>query len=106
MEKWTILRKGADFQKIAEKFQIHPIIARLIRNRDIIGDENIDFYLNGTIADLHDGMLMKDMDRAIDILHEKIHDGKKIRVIRDYDIDGINATYILLEGIICERKLI
>ena len=99
MEKWTILRKGADFQKIAEKFQIHPIIARLIRNRDIIGDENIDFYLNGTIADLHDGMLMKDMDRAIDILHEKIHDGKKIRVIGDYDIDGINATYILLEGI-------
>ena len=99
MEKWTILRKGADFQKIAEKFQIHPIIARLIRNRDIIGDENIDFYLNGTIADLHDGMLMKDMDRAIDILHEKIHDGKKIRVIGDYDIDGINATYILLEGL-------
>ena len=99
MEKWTILRKGADFQKIAEKFQIHPIIARLIRNRDVVGDENIDFYLNGTIADLHDGMLMKDMDRAIDILLEKIHEGKKIRVIGDYDIDGINATYILLEGL-------
>ena len=99
MEKWTILRKGADFQKIAEKFQIHPIIARLIRNRDVIGDENIDFYLNGTIADLHDGMLMKDMDRAIDILLEKIHERKKIRVIGDYDIDGINATYILLEGL-------
>ena len=99
MEKWIVLRKGADFQKIADKFQIHPIIARLIRNRDVIGDENIDFYLNGTIADLHDGMLMKDMDRAIDILHEKIHEGKKIRVIGDYDIDGINATYILLEGI-------
>lgn len=99
MEKWTILRKGADFQKIAEKFQIHPIIARLIRNRDVIGDENIDFYLNGTIADLHDGMLMKDMDKAVDILLEKIDEGKKIRVIGDYDIDGINATYILLEGL-------
>lgn len=99
MEKWTILRKGADFQKIAEKFQIHPIIARLIRNRDVVGDENIDFYLNGTIADLHDGMLMRDMDRAVDILLEKIHEGKKIRVIGDYDIDGINATYILLEGL-------
>ncbi len=99
MEKWVILRKGADFQKISEKFHIHPVLARLIRNRDIIGDENIDFYLNGTIGDLHDGMLMKDMDRAVDILLEKIHEGRKIRVIGDYDIDGINATYILLEGL-------
>lgn len=99
MEKWVVMRKGADFQKIAEKFHIHPIVARLIRNRDVIGDENIDFYLNGTIADLHDGMLMKDMDKAVDILLEKIHEGRKIRVIGDYDIDGINATYILLEGL-------
>ena len=99
MEKWIILRKGADFQKIADKFEVNPIIARLIRNRDIIGDENIDFYLNGTIGDLHDGMLMKDMDRAVDILLEKIQEGRKIRVIGDYDIDGINATYILLEGL-------
>lgn len=99
MEKWTILRKGADFQKIAEKFDIHPVLARLIRNRDVVGDENIDRYLNGTIADLHDGMLMKDMNRAIDILMEKIREGRKIRVIGDYDIDGINATYILLEGL-------
>ena len=100
MEKWVVMRKGADFQKIADKFEVHPIIARLIRNRDIIGDENIDFYLNGTIGDLHDGMLMKDMDRALDILLEKIHEGRKIRVIGDYDIDGINATYILLEGLL------
>ena len=99
MEKWVVMRKGADFQKIADKFEVHPIIARLIRNRDIIGDENIDFYLNGTIGDLHDGMLMKDMDRAVDILLEKIHERRKIRVIGDYDIDGINATYILLEGL-------
>ena len=99
MEKWVVMRKGADFQKIADKFDVHPIIARLIRNRDIIGDENIDFYLNGTIGDLHDGMLMKDMDRALDILLEKIHERRKIRVIGDYDIDGINATYILLEGL-------
>lgn len=99
MEKWVVLRKGADFQKIADKYEVHPIIARLIRNRDIIGDENINFYLNGTIGDLHDGMLMKDMDRAVDILLEKIHEGRKIRVIGDYDIDGINATYILLEGL-------
>ena len=99
MENWFVMRKGAPFQEIAEKFNIHPILARLIRNRDVIGDENIDIYLNGTIADLHDGMLMKDMDRAVDILMEKIREGKKIRVIGDYDIDGINATYILLEGL-------
>ena len=66
-------------QEIAEKFQIHPILARLIRNRDIVGDENIQFYLNGTIADLHDGMLMQDMGKAIDILIEKLQEKKKIR---------------------------
>lgn len=99
MEKWVIMRKGADFQAIADKFHIQPVIARLIRNRDVIGDENIDLYLNGTIADLHDGMLLKDMDKAVDILKEKIVEGKSIRVIGDYDIDGINATYILLEGL-------
>ncbi len=99
MEKWFVMRKGAPFQEIAEKFQIHPILARLIRNRDVIGDEHIEKYLHGTIADLYDGMLMKDMDRALDILLEKIREEKKIRIIGDYDIDGINATYILLEGL-------
>lgn len=99
MEKWFVMRKGAPFQEIAEKFQIHPILARLIRNRDVIGDEAIRLYLNGTIADLYDGMLMKDMDKAVDILLEKIREDKKIRIIGDYDIDGINSTYILLEGI-------
>ena len=99
MEKWFVMRKGAPFQEIAEKFQIHPVIARLIRNRDIIGDENIEQYLHGTILDLYDGMLMKDMDKLVDILTEKIHEGKKIRIIGDYDIDGINATYILLQGL-------
>ncbi len=99
MEKWFVLRKGAAFQEIAEKFKIHPVLARLIRNRDVIGDDQIQMYLHGTIVDLYDGMLMKDMDKAIDILLEKIEEDKKIRIIGDYDIDGINATYILLEGI-------
>ena len=72
---------------------------RLIRNRDIIGDEAVDFYLNGTIADLYDGMLMQDMDKAVEILSEKIREEKRIRVIGDYDIDGVNATYILQQGL-------
>lgn len=91
--------KKADFNGIAEKYQISPIIARLMRNRDVIGDDAIDFYLNGTVEDLYDGLLMKDMDRAVDILKEKIEEGKKIRVIGDYDIDGVNATYILQQGL-------
>ena len=99
MEKWVLLRKGADYEGIGEKFQISPRLACLIRNRDIIGDDAIEQYLNGTLADLNDGMLMKGMDQAVDILKEKIEEGKKIRVIGDYDIDGVNATYILIEGL-------
>lgn len=99
MEKWFVAMKKEDFNGIAEKYQISPIIARLMRNRDVIGDEAIDFYLNGTVEDLYDGLLMKDMDRAVDILKEKIEEGKKIRVIGDYDIDGVNATYILQQGL-------
>lgn len=99
MEKWFVAMKKADFNGIAEKYQISPIIARLMRNRDVIGDDAIDFYLNGTVEDLYDGLLMKDMDRAVDILKEKIEEGKKIRVIGDYDIDGVNATYILQQGL-------
>lgn len=99
MEKWFVTMKKADFNGIAEKYQISPIIARLMRNRDVIGDEAIDFYLNGTVEDLYDGLLMKDMDRAVDILKEKIEEGKKIHVIGDYDIDGVNATYILQQGL-------
>ena len=99
MEKWFVAMKKADFNGIAEKYQISPIIARLMRNRDVIGDDAIDFYLNGTVENLYDGLLMKDMDRAVDILKEKIEEGKKIRVIGDYDIDGVNATYILQQGL-------
>ena len=98
MENWVLLRKGADFAHISEKFHISPRIASLIRNRDVIGDEAIAKYLNGTIADLYDGMLMKDMEKAVNVLVERIRAGKRIRVIGDYDIDGIQSTYILLEG--------
>ena len=99
MEKWFLTMKKADFSGIARKYNISPITARLIRNRDLIGDEAIDFYLNGTIADLYDGMLMQDMDKAVEILAEKIEEEKRIRIIGDYDIDGVNATYILQEGL-------
>lgn len=99
MEKWFVTRKGADFRAIAAHHHISPVLARLIRNREIIGEEAIETYLNGTIADLYDGMLMKDMDKAVEILVEKLQDGVPIRIIGDYDIDGVNATYILQEGL-------
>lgn len=99
MEQWVILRKGADFEGIGRKYGISPRMAALIRNRDIVGDAAVDLYLNGTSVSLGDGKMLKGMDRAVDILREKIREEKKIRVIGDYDIDGVNAAYILLEGL-------
>lgn len=99
MEQWVILRKGADFERIGKKYGISPRMAALIRNRDIVGDAAVDLYLNGTSASLGDGRMLKGMDRVVDILREKIREEKKIRVIGDYDIDGVNAAYILLEGL-------
>lgn len=99
MEKWFIAMKKADFQKNADRYHISPIAARLIRNREVISEQEIDLYLNGTIADLYDGMLMKDMDKAVEILAEKIREKAAVRIIGDYDIDGVNATYILKEGL-------
>lgn len=99
MEQWVLLRKGADFEAIGREFGISPRLACLIRNRDVTGKDAIYRYLNGSITDLYDGMLMKDMDKAVDILREKIKENKKIRIIGDYDIDGVNATYILVNGL-------
>lgn len=91
--------KKADFNGIAGRYHISPILARLIRNRDVVEDAEIDRYLNGTLSDLYDGMLMADMDRAVEILIRKIQENAAIRVIGDYDIDGVNAAYILQEGL-------
>ena len=99
MEKWFVTMKKADFNGIATRYHISPILARLIRNRDVVEDAQIEKYLNGTLSDLHDGMQMKDMDRAVEILREKIGKHARIRVIGDYDIDGVNASYILQDGL-------
>ena len=92
MEKWFVSMKKADFNGIAERYHVSPILARLIRNRDLMTDEEIGFYLNGTIADLYDGMLMRDMDKAVEILAEKIRGGEAIRVIGDYDLSLIHIS--------------
>lgn len=99
MAKWMVSAKKADFTKIAQQFQIDPVIARIIRNRDIVEDEQIDMFLHGTMADVHSPYLLKDVEKAADILCEKIAQGKRIRVVGDYDIDGVCASYILLAGL-------
>ena len=99
MAKWMVSAKKADFNGIAAKFQIDPVIARIIRNRDIVEEEEIDRFLHGRLEDMHDPHLLKDADRAAEILHNKIEAGKRIRVIGDYDIDGICSAYLLLAGL-------
>ena len=99
MEKWMVYAKKADFQGIGRKFGIDPVIARLIRNRDVDGEEAIQSYLHGTLEELPSPWLMKDIGKAVEILRTKIAENKKIRIIGDYDIDGVTATCILLKGL-------
>ena len=99
MAKWFMAAKKADFQRIAEQFHIDPVIARIIRNRDIISMEEMEQFLNGSLESLHDPHELKDIEKAVFILKEKIKEGKKIRIIGDYDVDGICSTYILYKGL-------
>lgn len=98
MEKWVVTAKKADFQGISQKYGIDQVIARIIRNRDITTDEAIDQYLNGTLSDIPSWKLLKDIDKAVEIISGKIDQGTRMRIIGDYDIDGVTATYILLKG--------
>lgn len=99
MEKWIEIRKGGNFMEMAKKYGIDPLIARIIRNRDIIDEKEITEYLYGGKEALHNPHLLKDVDKAAEIIAEGIAEKKTMRIIGDYDIDGVNATYILLEGI-------
>ena len=91
--------KRADFSGIAARFHISPVTARIIRNRDVEGETAIDRYLNGTLDQLYDPHLMKDMDKAAFLILEKIQAGARIRIVGDYDIDGVCSTYLLYRGL-------
>ena len=99
MEKWIEIRKGGNFMEMAKKYGIDPLIARIIRNRDIIVEKENTEYLYGGKEALHNPHLLKDVDKAAEIIAEGIAEKKAMRIIGDYDIDGVNATYILLDGI-------
>ena len=91
--------KRADFNAIAARFHISPVTARIIRNRDVEGEKAIDRYLNGTLDQLYDPHLMKDMDKAAALILEKIRASVRIRIVGDYDIDGVCSTYLLYRGL-------
>ncbi len=99
MENWMVYSKKADFNGLSSKFGIDPVVARVLRNRDLVSDEDYDMYLNGNINSLHNPRLLKDIDKAVDIIKSKIKEGKRLRIIGDYDIDGICSIYILLQGL-------
>lgn len=99
MEKWIVHTKKADFAQWAQELNIDPMVARIIRNRDIETIEEARSFLYGTTEDMHDPFLLKDMDKAVDIVMEAVKTGKKIRVIGDYDVDGVTSSYILTRGI-------
>ena len=95
MQQWLLMNKKADFAAIGEKFKIDQVTARIIRNRDVIEENDIRKYLHGDMKDLYDPHLLKDGDRLVAILMDKIKEQKSIRIIGDYDIDGVMATYVL-----------
>ena len=99
MQQWLVINKKADFKAIGEKFNIDQVTARIIRNRDVIEEEDIRKFLYGDMHDLYNPHLLKDGDKLVDILCEKIENKKSIRIIGDYDIDGVMATYILMTAL-------
>ena len=99
MEKWVVVNKGADFAGIGKRFGIDPVTARVIRNRGLTDEAEIERYLNGTLGDLCDPHLLKDADLLVDILLEKIKEHAPIRIIGDYDIDGVMSSYILVKAL-------
>lgn len=97
--QWMVRTKKADFNGIGAAFGISPVTARLIRNRDVCGMDAIYQYLKGTVEDLYEPMLLPDMGKALEILQRKIEEGKRIRIVGDYDIDGICSTYLLYQAL-------
>ena len=98
-EKWFVTTKKADFNRIAAKFGISPVLARIIRNRDIVTEDEVRYFLHGTLEDLHDPYLMKGMKEGSAFLYAAIREKKRIRIIGDYDVDGICSTYVLYHAL-------
>lgn len=98
-EKWMLQTKRADFEEMGRKHHISPVTARIIRNRDVIGPESVEKYLRGGLEDLYSPYLLKDMDKTVAILKEKAEKSRPIRIVGDYDIDGVCSTYLLYKAL-------
>ena len=99
MQQWVVTSKRADFKEIGSRFGIDQVTARIIRNRDVVGEDAIEQYLHGTLTDLADAHRMKDAVQLVEILIRKMQEKKKIRIIGDYDIDGVMSSYILYRAL-------
>lgn len=98
MERWYVAAKKADFEGWAKKFGISPVVARVLRNRDLTSEAEVEAFLHGTLEDCHSPWLLKDMDKAVEYICGAIGGGVPIRVIGDYDVDGICSSYILTKA--------
>ena len=98
MEKWYVAAKKADFDKWAKEFHISPVTARILRNRDLTEESEIQKFLYGKLEDCYSPWLLKDMDKAVEEILKAVREGLHIRVIGDYDVDGICSSYILTKG--------
>ncbi|MBQ7260319.1 MAG: single-stranded-DNA-specific exonuclease RecJ [Lachnospiraceae bacterium] len=96
---WTVSNIKGDFDALSKKYQITPMLARIMVNRGITSDADIRAYLFGTLGELHDPFLLKDMDRAVELLYRAVTDKSRIFIVGDYDIDGVCASYILKKGL-------
>lgn len=99
-EKWLVIRKGADYKSLSNALSVSPVVVRIMRNRGLETEEEMREFLYGDRGSLHDPHLLKDVDRAAEIILEKIREEKPIRIIGDYDIDGIMSTYILYKALL------
>ena len=98
-EKWYVAAKKADFEGWARKFHISPVVARILRNRGITQEDQAERFLYGELRDCHSPWLLKDMDRAVELICAALQEGISIRVIGDYDVDGICSSYILTRAL-------
>lgn len=99
MEKWFVMNKKADFEEIGRKYNISPITARIIRNRNVVDDQEIERFIKGDRNSLFDPHLLFGMDEGCKLIKEAIDGGVRIRVIGDYDVDGICASHVLFVGL-------
>ena len=98
-EQWIEAPRIEGNQDLAAQFHVSPMAMRLIRSRAGLSEAEVRAYLYGTLDDLADALLMKGMTEAVELLCQKIQAGATIRIIGDYDIDGVNATHILVTGL-------